>query len=56
MLTVARATTAASFDCKKAAAPVEKMICSDAQLSGLDARLATSYRPNHNYRQLTHRD
>jgi len=35
---------AASFDCRKARTPVEKMICSDPQLSDLDARLARSYR------------
>ncbi len=35
---------AASFDCRRARAPVEKMICSDEQLSELDARLARSYR------------
>ena len=35
---------AASFDCAKAKAPVEKMICSDAALSDLDGRLATTYR------------
>ncbi len=35
---------AASFDCRRARAPVEKMICSDGQLSELDARLARSYR------------
>jgi len=36
--------SAASFDCRRARAPVEKMICSDGQLSDLDARLARSYR------------
>jgi uncharacterized protein len=35
---------AASFDCKKAAAAVEKMICGDAQLSAIDGRLARAYR------------
>jgi uncharacterized protein len=35
---------AASFDCRKASAAVEKMICADGQLSDLDGRLALSYR------------
>jgi uncharacterized protein len=35
---------AASFDCKKASAAIEKMICSDPQLSELDTRLALSYK------------
>jgi uncharacterized protein len=38
------AARAASFDCAKAKAPVEKMICSDAALSDLDGRLAVTYR------------
>ena len=36
-------TYAASFDCDKAASPVEKMICSDSQLSELDSQLAGTY-------------
>ncbi len=35
---------AASFDCGKAASPVEKMVCSDAQLSELDSLLAKAYK------------
>jgi uncharacterized protein len=34
---------AASFDCKKAAQPLEKAICNDAELSKLDEDLAASY-------------
>src|SRR4051812_46178278 len=34
----------ASFDCKKASVAIEKMICSDPQLSELDTRLALSYK------------
>lgn len=35
---------AASFDCTKAASPVEKMICADAALSQLDETLNTAYK------------
>ena len=35
---------AASFDCAKAATPVEKMICADALLGRLDEALARNYR------------
>lgn len=35
---------AASFDCTKAATAVEKMICSDNELSALDSKLADTYR------------
>jgi uncharacterized protein YecT (DUF1311 family) len=35
---------AASFDCKKAKTEVEKMICTDAELSKLDEDLARAYR------------
>jgi uncharacterized protein YecT (DUF1311 family) len=34
----------ASFDCKKAATRVEKLICADAELSALDGKLAQAYR------------
>jgi uncharacterized protein len=34
---------AASFDCRKAGSPIEKMICSDPVLSDLDEVLARSY-------------
>jgi uncharacterized protein len=34
---------AASFDCKKASQPLEKVICGDAELSKLDEDLAASY-------------
>jgi uncharacterized protein len=44
LLAVAPLARAASFDCAKAKAPVEKMICSDAALSDLDGRLASAYR------------
>jgi uncharacterized protein YecT (DUF1311 family) len=35
---------AASFDCKKASSDVEKMICSDAQVSALDSKLQLTYK------------
>jgi uncharacterized protein len=35
---------AASFDCKKASVAIERMTCSDPQLSELDTRLALSYK------------
>ena len=35
---------AASFDCGKAATPVEKAVCGDPALSALDERLAQAYR------------
>ncbi len=38
------AATAASFDCSRAAIEVEKLICSDANLSNLDNLLAEQYR------------
>jgi uncharacterized protein len=38
------APLAASFDCAKAATPVEKMICADAELSSADERLADAYK------------
>jgi uncharacterized protein len=34
---------AASFDCKKAGTRIEKTICSDSQLSGLDDKLGNAY-------------
>jgi uncharacterized protein len=34
----------ASFDCQKAASPVEKTICSDSQLSELDSFMGQTYR------------
>ena len=36
-------TLAASFDCKKATAPIEKQICADPGLSVLDKQLAAAY-------------
>lgn len=36
--------SAASFDCAKARSPMEKLICSDAQLSALDERLNTEFK------------
>jgi uncharacterized protein len=44
LLAAAPLARAASFDCAKAKAAVEKMICSDAALSELDGRLASAYR------------
>ena len=44
LLAMAPLARAASFDCAKAKLPVEKMLCSDAALSDLDGRLASSYR------------
>ena len=37
------ATGAASFDCAKAAAPVEKMICASPEVSALDGQLGALY-------------
>jgi uncharacterized protein len=34
----------ASFDCKAAAGSIEKLICSDPELSGMDEQLASAYR------------
>ena len=36
--------SAASFDCAKARSPMEKLICSDAQLSTLDEQLNTAFK------------
>jgi uncharacterized protein len=44
LLAVSLSARAASFDCAKARAPIEKMICSDGALSDLDGRLAVTYR------------
>ncbi len=33
-----------SFDCTKAATPIERMVCGDAELSFLDSQMARSYR------------
>ena len=35
---------AASFDCSKASSHVDKMICSDAEISSLDSKLGRIYR------------
>jgi len=35
---------AASFDCKKAKAPIEKAICADKDISALDEQLASKYK------------
>lgn len=40
----APAAGAASFDCRKASTPVEKMICGTSELSALDEELSRSYR------------
>ncbi len=37
-------THAASFDCAKAATQIEKLICSDSQLSDLDSQLMLAYK------------
>jgi len=39
----ASTSLAASFDCKKASKPVEKLICSNAELSVLDEKLSVVY-------------
>lgn len=44
ILLFAACTQAASFDCAKATAPIEKLICSDATTSQLDADLAGAYK------------
>jgi len=41
----------ASFDCAKAASSIEKMICSDQELSTLDKSLNTAYRASLNKNQ-----
>ena len=41
---VSTVSQSASFDCTKAALPVEKLICADAELSRLDDELAVAYR------------
>jgi uncharacterized protein len=33
----------ASFDCSKAATPIEKLICRDAELASIDREMATVY-------------
>jgi len=43
-LTFSPIASAASFDCQKAATSVEKMICGDSELSGLDSAMATTYK------------
>jgi uncharacterized protein len=40
---LATATHAASFDCKKALAPAEKIICGSSDLSELDSKLSQAY-------------
>ncbi len=35
---------AASFDCKKAKAPIEKTICNDAELNNMDSKLGEVYK------------
>lgn len=42
--TATASAPAPSFDCAKAASASEKLICLDAELAGLDARLAEGYR------------
>jgi uncharacterized protein len=44
LLLIAGTGCGASFDCDKAATPVEKLICSDAELSKLDESLSEAYR------------
>ncbi len=43
-ITIAQLSHAASFNCAKAASKVEKMICSDSNLSRLDEEMATVYK------------
>ena len=42
-LLAAGAAQAASFDCKRAATPIERTICADAALSQLDERTVAAY-------------
>jgi uncharacterized protein len=44
LATVSTVSQSASFDCAKAAMPIEKLICTDAELSRLDEELAVAYR------------
>src|SRR5262245_5043261 len=44
LLGLARPTDAASFDCRKSATEVEKLICSDAELSRADEEITDAYR------------
>jgi uncharacterized protein len=44
LLGFASGSYAASFDCTKAATPVEKLICADSQISDLDELLMQSYK------------
>jgi uncharacterized protein len=44
LLTIAANTYAASFDCRKASSELEKLICSDDELSRLDESLSKAYR------------
>lgn len=43
ILSVATTVRAASFDCEKAHSSVERTICTDEVLNGLDFRLAVAY-------------
>lgn len=43
-LLITQSTEAASFDCAKAGAKLEKLVCSDAELSKLDEQLNTAYK------------
>lgn len=43
-LSICPAAFGASFDCAKASSVIEKMICTDRQLSDLDEKLGSSYR------------
>ncbi|HTA21184.1 MAG TPA: lysozyme inhibitor LprI family protein [Polyangia bacterium] len=44
LLGASSAARAASFDCQKATTAIEKRVCSDAQVSELDGKLAAAYR------------
>ncbi len=44
LLLASAAAPAASFDCAKASAKVEKAICADQELSSLDERMAAAYK------------
>lgn len=43
-LSIPLASLAASFDCARARTPVERMICADPALGGLDEQIDARYR------------
>jgi uncharacterized protein len=44
LVAIAGPAPAASFDCTKAATPVEKQVCADPELGALDERLAAAFK------------